>query len=252
GLDLQPDTGRVFSAEHGPSIDDEVNLVIPAGYDGWDHYAGGQYNQNVTMTDTAALPDAVEASWSSGAPTLAPAGIAFLDDPSWGEWNGALAVAMLKTQQIVLMMPSEDGRSVTRTATVIPGEHGRPRSLTAEPGGTLLPPPPTAEATMRSCGSARPAPHPGSSPLSPGLRWRTGPFCQRGLAEVGHTASVSLGARPPRALACRRQSRRTARAASASATAYPAPWPAECVARGCSWCSGTRSRQPAVSGRASS
>ncbi len=138
GLDLQPDTGRVFSAEHGPSIDDEVNLVIPAGNYGWDPDAGGRYNQNVPMTDTAAFPDAVEASWSSGAPTLAPAGIAFLDDPSWGEWNGALAVAMLKTQQIVLMMPSEDGRSVTRTATVIPGEHGRLRSLTAEPGGTLL------------------------------------------------------------------------------------------------------------------
>ena len=53
-----------------------------------------EYADIVKMTDTAAFPDAVEASWSSGAPTLAPAGIAFLDDPSWGEWNGALAVAI--------------------------------------------------------------------------------------------------------------------------------------------------------------
>lgn len=33
---------------------------------------------------------------------------------------------------------SADGRSVTDTATILRGEHGRIRSLTAEPGGTLL------------------------------------------------------------------------------------------------------------------
>ena len=69
---------------------------------------------------------------------LAPAGIAFLDDPAWGRWNGALAVAMLKTQQIVLMHLNDDGTEVTELATIIRHEEGRIRSLTTEPGGTLL------------------------------------------------------------------------------------------------------------------
>lgn len=72
----------------------------------------------------------------SGAPTLAPGGIAFLDGPAWGEWDGALAVAMLKTSQIVLMKLSADGRSVTDTATILRDEHGRLRSITAEPDGS--------------------------------------------------------------------------------------------------------------------
>lgn len=138
GLAVRPGTDQLFSAEHGPNVDDEVNLVIPGSNYGWDPNSGGSYDQSVPMTDLSAFPDAVEASWRSGAPTLAPAGIAFLDDPSWGEWNGALAVAMLKTQQVVLMRLSADGRSVTDTATILRGEHGRIRSLTAEPGGTLL------------------------------------------------------------------------------------------------------------------
>lgn len=90
------------------------------------------------MTDTRAFPDAVPAVWSSAAPTLAPGGMAFLDDPAWGEWDGAAAVAMLKTKQIVLLKLSEDGLSVTGSATLLRDVHGRMRSITAEPDGSLL------------------------------------------------------------------------------------------------------------------
>lgn len=138
GLALQPRTGRIFSAEHGPDTDDEINLVVPGGNYGWDPNDNGRYDQSVPMTDLRKFPDAVPAVWSSGAPTLAPSGIAFLDDPAWGEWNGALAVAMLKTQKIVLLRLSDDARSVTDTAVILEGAHGRLRSITAGPGGSLL------------------------------------------------------------------------------------------------------------------
>ncbi|MCY1658302.1 PQQ-dependent sugar dehydrogenase [Dietzia sp. SL131] len=138
GLALRPDSDQIVAAEHGPDVDDEVNLVIPGSNYGWDPDSGGRYDQDVPMTDTRDFPDAVEASWRSGDPTLAPGGIAFLDDPAWGEWDGALAVAMLKTSQIVLMTLSEEGTSVTATAAILRGEHGRLRSITAEPGGSLL------------------------------------------------------------------------------------------------------------------
>lgn len=138
GLALRPDSDQIVSAEHGPDVDDEVNLVLPGSNYGWAPDSGGRYDQSVAMTDTRAFPDAVEASWRSGAPTLAPGGIAFLDDPAWGQWDGALAVAMLKTSQIVLMTLSEDGTSVTRTAAILREEHGRLRSITSERGGSLL------------------------------------------------------------------------------------------------------------------
>ena len=138
GLALRPDSGQIVASEHGPDVDDEVNLVLPGSNYGWDPNSGGRYDQNVPMTDTGDFPNAVEAVWRSGAPTLAPGGIAFLDDPAWGEWDGALAVAMLKSSQVVLMTLSEDGSTVTRTAAILRGEHGRLRSITHEPGGSLL------------------------------------------------------------------------------------------------------------------
>lgn len=138
GLAAQPGTDRIYSAEHGPNVDDEVNLVQSGGNYGWHPNRGGAYNQDVPMTDTQMFPDAVPAVWSSGAPTLAPGGMTFLDGPAWGEWNGAIAVAMLKTSQIVLMKLSPDGNSVTETATLLRDVHGRMRSITTEPDGSLL------------------------------------------------------------------------------------------------------------------
>lgn len=137
GLAIDPDSGRVYSAEHGPDVDDEVNLLQRGGNYGWNPNIGGRYNQDVPMTDTERFPDAIDAVWSSGAPTLAPADIEFLG-PEWGEWEGALAMANLKTQKLVLLRLSEDGQSVVDASVLLEGEFGRLRSLAPEPDGSLL------------------------------------------------------------------------------------------------------------------
>jgi len=46
------------------------------------------------------VPQAVVAKWSSGTPTIAPSGATFVSGTQWGIWNGALAVAVLKAQQL--------------------------------------------------------------------------------------------------------------------------------------------------------
>lgn len=142
GLALQPGTGRIFSAEHGTHQDDEINLLQPGGNYGWDPHRPGinerNHDDSSPMTDLDEHPDAIEATWSSGDPSLAASGITFLDAPAWGEWNGALAVAMLKTKQIALITLSEDGTGFNEVSAILPGEIGRIRSLTREAGGTLL------------------------------------------------------------------------------------------------------------------
>lgn len=142
GLALQPDTGLIFSAEHGTHRDDEINLLKAAGNYGWDPLRPGinerDHDDSAPMTDLVKFPDAIQATWSSGDPTLATGGITFLDHPVWGAWNGALAVAMLKTKQIALLRLSDDGKQVTEVSSILPGEIGRIRSLTREDDGALL------------------------------------------------------------------------------------------------------------------
>ena len=149
---MQPGGDRVYAAEHGPAVDDEVNLVQPRGNYGWDPNRGGEYNQDVPMTDTRAFPDAVTPVWSSGAPTLAPGGMTFLDDPAW-EWDGAMAVAMLATSQIVLMKLSPTATRSRHGDTA--ARRARPDAIRHGGAGWLAAGEPPTAAPTRSCGSAR-------------------------------------------------------------------------------------------------
>lgn len=135
GLAVQPGTGAVWEVEHGPDVDDEVNVLVPGGNYGWDPVPG--YDESVPMTDLAAFPDAVEAAWSSGAPTHATSGAAFLEGEEWGAWDGALAVAELKGSGVTVL--TVDGEAVTGETRVeeLDGTYGRLRSLTLDEDGAL-------------------------------------------------------------------------------------------------------------------
>jgi glucose/arabinose dehydrogenase len=89
-----------FSAEHGPDRDDEVNLIKAGNY-GW--APTGDYNENVPMTDLDKFPDAIPAFWSSGKPTIATSGLTLISGEKWGSYNGALAVAALKGEQVKII-----------------------------------------------------------------------------------------------------------------------------------------------------
>ncbi|GAA4970241.1 PQQ-dependent sugar dehydrogenase [Pseudonocardia tropica] len=145
GVAVEPGTGRVFTAEHGPTRDDEVNLLRPGGNYGWDPSQGGTvttYDESVPMTDRDRFPDAVPAVWASGSPPEAPAGIAFLDGTAWGQRNGMLAVAALRGQKLLLMRVGPEGTDGAVSDVEIPaaldGDPGRLRGVYAVPGGPLL------------------------------------------------------------------------------------------------------------------
>jgi glucose/arabinose dehydrogenase len=135
GLAVQPGTGALWSVEHGPDVDDEINVLEPGGNYGWDPVPG--YDESVPMTDREKFPDAVEAVWSSGRPTAATSGAVFLQGEQWGAWDGALAVAELKNTGVGVHLV--DGTRITGTTRMAELEdaHGRLRSLALDAEGAL-------------------------------------------------------------------------------------------------------------------
>ena len=132
GMAFRASDNLGVSAEHGPSVDDEVNLLV-AGNFGWDPVQG--YNESVPMTDLTKFPGAVEAIWSTGSPTLALSGATFIEGGNWADWDGVLAVATLKAAHLHIFFVGSTG-VVTDDFRVIE-DRGRLRSPRQGPDGLL-------------------------------------------------------------------------------------------------------------------
>ena len=136
GLARRPGTNQMWSVEHGPTVDDEINLLSSGGNYGWDPVPG--YNESVPMTDLGKFPDAVEARWSSGDPTLATSGGIFLEGAGWEEWNGRLAIATLKGRSLRVFEFSASGVFMSHVvAPGLDGAYGRLRTPMLGPDGAL-------------------------------------------------------------------------------------------------------------------
>ncbi len=101
GLTRRPGTSaQMYSLEHGTHRDDELNRVIKGRNYGW--LPGPGYDESPPMTNLSRFPNAVEAIWSSGTPTIATSGADFLEGPEWRDWEGALAVACLVGTRLLI------------------------------------------------------------------------------------------------------------------------------------------------------
>lgn len=122
-----------FSAEHGSTVDDEVNELKKGNF-GWDPDV--PYTElNVPMTDKQKYPDAIEATWRSGSPTQAPSGLATIRGPQWKVWDGALAMAMLKDKHLKILLLDNRGK-ITKEERAL-DDKGRLRDIEQSPDGNL-------------------------------------------------------------------------------------------------------------------
>jgi aldose sugar dehydrogenase len=141
GVAIQPGTGEIYTAEHGPRVNDEVNRIEFGGNYGWDPSQGGTvpgYDESVPMTDLERFPDAVPAVWQTGGMTEALCAAAFLEGEQWGALDGALVVTALKGAKVVVL--TLDVRGEVAEVSVpeeLDDEFGRLRAARLGPDGAL-------------------------------------------------------------------------------------------------------------------
>lgn len=141
GVAQRPGTEEIWTAEHGPSFDDEVNRIEAGANFGWDPAQGGSvdsYDESVPMTDTERYPDAVAAAWSSGETTEAICGAAFLEGEQWGEREGLLAITALRGAKLLLLSIGDDGSvDEVEIPQDLVDDFGRLRAARTAPDGAL-------------------------------------------------------------------------------------------------------------------
>ena len=135
GLTRRAD-GSLWSIEQGTDRDDEVNRLRNGGDYGYNPVPG--YNESVPMTDQSLPGKQINAKWSSGNPTLATSGGGFVYGKRLGAYNGTLAVAALKDQQVLFLTFSRAGQlRHVRVPAALHNKYGRIRTVVDGPGSVF-------------------------------------------------------------------------------------------------------------------
>lgn len=136
GIDFHPATGRLYSAEHGPSESDEVNLIREGGNYGWPDVLGacdgGSSRERAFCREHDVFEPLVE--WT---PTVAVAGLAVYVSDRIPEWTGSLLVTSLAGRTLYRLVLSGDGTSVVEREALYRDEFGRLRDVLVSPDGLV-------------------------------------------------------------------------------------------------------------------
>ena len=137
GLDIDPETGVLYSVEHGARGGDEVNRPEPGRNYGWPvisygrHYSGAEIG-----IGTAA--EGYEQPVHYWDPSIAPGGMAVYRGAMFPEWDGDLLVAALKFQMLVRLDLDDETGEVLSEERLFKGDFGRIRDVRVAPDGAVL------------------------------------------------------------------------------------------------------------------
>jgi glucose/arabinose dehydrogenase len=133
GLYLAPN-GLLYSSEHGPSTDDELNIIEIGRNYGWPNVHG--YCNLPAEKEFCDENDVVEpiTAWT---PTTAVSDIIYYDHPAIPEWNDKILLTTLKNKRLYVMELSEDGTQVVGEEQLFTNWWGRLRDICMAPDGAI-------------------------------------------------------------------------------------------------------------------
>lgn len=135
GAALHPQTGEVWTHEHGPQGGDEINVMRPGLNYGWPVITYGvNYGLGTRIGEGQAKPGMVQPlhKW---VPSVAPSGMAFVSGSQFPQWQGDLLVGALRGQMLVRLVL--DGEKVLREERLLQGRAGRIRDVRMGPDGLI-------------------------------------------------------------------------------------------------------------------
>jgi glucose/arabinose dehydrogenase len=95
GMFKHPETGKIWTNEHGPRGGDEINIIEAGKNYGWPKITYGINYSGTTITNDKSLPG-LEQPMYYWLPSIAPSGFAYLNSDIYDDWKGSLLVGSLK------------------------------------------------------------------------------------------------------------------------------------------------------------
>jgi glucose/arabinose dehydrogenase len=135
GAALHPQTGALWTHEHGPQGGDEINVIRAGTNYGWPVITYGvEYGIGTKIgegTHKAGMAQPVH-YW---VPSIAPSGMAFYAGDRFPRWRGDIFVGALRNEMLVRLRL--DGEKVVKEERLLKGALGRVRDVRSGPDGLI-------------------------------------------------------------------------------------------------------------------
>jgi glucose/arabinose dehydrogenase len=135
GAALHPQTGMLWTHEHGPQGGDEVNVIRAGGNYGWPVITYGVNYGIGTKIGEGTRKEGMAQPLHYWVPSIAPSGMAFYTGERFPRWKGDLFVGALRDQMLVRL--KLDGEKVVKEERLLKGVLGRIRDVRLGPDGYL-------------------------------------------------------------------------------------------------------------------
>ena len=130
---VQLPNGRIYSSEHGPNNDDEINKIEAGRNYGWPNVEGFC---DLPAEVTFCTANNVREPLTTWTPTIAPAGLTYYDHPAIPGWRGSLLLAALKGSKLVQLPLDASGLAILTRTDFLAG-FGRLRAICVSPQGRV-------------------------------------------------------------------------------------------------------------------
>jgi len=135
GAALHPQTGLLWTHEHGPQGGDEINIIRAGVNYGWPVITyGANYGTGTKIGEGTHKPGMAQPLhyW---VPSIAPSGMAFYTGDKFPAWRGDLFVGALRDQMLVRLRL--DGEKVVSEERMLKNSMGRIRDVRNGPDGYI-------------------------------------------------------------------------------------------------------------------
>ena len=141
GLTVQPDSGAVLNAEHGPNGGDEVNLIQAGKNYGWPKISFGRSYEGPRISESP-VAEGIEQPVIVWLPSIAPSGLTFYSGERFPAWKGNLFVGSSRRGEVprtggLERVVLNDKLEELRRETLLTELHQRIRDVRQGPDGLL-------------------------------------------------------------------------------------------------------------------
>ena len=125
---------KLYESEHGPNIEDEVNIIEKGRNYGWPNVNGPCDGSETSFCTTNNIKEPI---WSSGGNTIAVCGIDYYNNDKIPDWKNSLLMTTLKDASLRQLKLSSDGNAVESSSIFLKDVYGRLRDICISPSGNV-------------------------------------------------------------------------------------------------------------------